>query len=152
MDKKQYYLEHRKELIERAKRWNKEHYKKHPRARKPRSVYDQKYRDKNKGKVDKVRSRDYDKKYRDVHRERKRLSNHNYKSRRKGTGIITNQEWIELLEYYGNKCLCCGSTDDLQLDHVIPLSLGGMNIISNAQPLCRHCNSSKRAKVVDYRI
>ena len=49
-------------------------------------------------------------------------------------------------------CLRCGAKDVLLTpDHVVPLSLGGSNLISNMQPLCGRCNSWKNVKVVDYR-
>jgi len=48
-------------------------------------------------------------------------------------------------------CLCCGTTDRLSIDHVIPISKGGLNIIDNLQTLCVSCNSKKRDKIIDYR-
>jgi len=68
-------------------------------------------------------------------------------------GKVTPQEWRELLERTGNKCLCCGASDvKLTQDHVIPLCRGGMNVIDNIQPLCQVCNSTKGTKVIDYRV
>jgi 5-methylcytosine-specific restriction endonuclease McrA len=70
----------------------------------------------------------------------------------KSNGKITSIEWDGLLKEYGYKCLCCGRTDvKLTLDHVIPLVKGGLNVISNAQPLCGSCNSKKGTKAIDYR-
>ncbi|NLY47386.1 MAG: HNH endonuclease [Tissierella sp.] len=69
-------------------------------------------------------------------------------------GSYTKREWLELKEYYGNRCLRCGRTEEettLTVDHVIPISLGGRNDISNLQPLCPHCNSHKGSKYIDYR-
>lgn len=66
-------------------------------------------------------------------------------------GKISYQEWIDLCIKYDNKCLSCGLKTKLTLDHVIPLKLGGMNIIENAQPLCRSCNSKKGIRIIDYR-
>jgi 5-methylcytosine-specific restriction endonuclease McrA len=67
-------------------------------------------------------------------------------------GKITSSEWIDLKEKYGNKCLCCGRTDvKLELDHVIPLAIGGEHNINNAQPLCRSCNGRKHIQIKDYR-
>ena len=40
-------------------------------------------------------------------------------------------------------CVKCGSTKDLTLDHIISLANGGTNDASNAQVLCRKCNSQK---------
>jgi 5-methylcytosine-specific restriction endonuclease McrA len=82
-----------------------------------------------------------------------------YSSRRRAQkrasgGTITAQQWVDLKEKYNHTCLCCRKQEPeikLTLDHVKPLKLGGLNVIGNAQPLCGHCNSSKRAKWIDYR-
>lgn len=37
----------------------------------------------------------------------------------------------------------CGASENLQLDHVVPLSKGGDNTLRNAQVLCGPCNQSK---------
>ncbi len=64
----------------------------------------------------------------------------------------TAQEWRNLVKKYNNKCLCCGRSDvKLTVDHVIPLSKGGRNDISNIQPLCLSCNDKKGTKKTDYR-
>jgi len=41
------------------------------------------------------------------------------------------------------RCKCCGSTTDLEFDHVIPFSCGGGNEAFNVQLLCLSCNRSK---------
>jgi len=64
---------------------------------------------------------------------------------------FTQDEWIALCNQYDNRCLCCKASDDLTVDHVIPVSRGGRNSIDNIQPLCHSCNSSKRNKIIDYR-
>ncbi len=67
-------------------------------------------------------------------------------------GAFTVEEFEALCEKYGNLCLRCGAKDVLLTpDHVVPLSLGGSNLISNIQPLCGRCNTWKNIKVVDYR-
>jgi 5-methylcytosine-specific restriction endonuclease McrA len=66
-------------------------------------------------------------------------------------GSYTQTEWIELMNKYGNKCLQCGSPDNLEADHVVPIVKGGRNSIDNIQPLCRHCNRSKWTKILDFR-
>ena len=50
-----------------------------------------------------------------------------------------------------NKCLKCGSVEDLSIDHIIPLSKGGDNSTENLQTLCKRCNSSKGGSIKDYR-
>jgi 5-methylcytosine-specific restriction endonuclease McrA len=57
----------------------------------------------------------------------------------------------ELIERYGEVCLRCGSTDHVQVDHVIPVALGGPNVIENMQLLCRSCNVAKSDTIADYR-
>ena len=42
-----------------------------------------------------------------------------------------------------HKCQKCGATEDLTIDHIIPLALGGSNDLSNFHTLCQSCNSSK---------
>jgi len=68
-------------------------------------------------------------------------------------GSHTEQEWQELKALYGNKCIYpgCSETTRLTRDHVVPLSKGGSDYITNIQPLCKPHNSSKLAKEIDYR-
>jgi 5-methylcytosine-specific restriction endonuclease McrA len=40
-------------------------------------------------------------------------------------------------------CRCCGSTQDLEFDHITPYSCGGTSEVSNIQLLCFTCNRSK---------
>lgn len=65
-------------------------------------------------------------------------------------GSHTHQEWIDLLEKCGHRCVSCGQKKKLSKDHIIPLIKGGSDFITNIQPLCRECNSSKRDKVVNF--
>jgi 5-methylcytosine-specific restriction endonuclease McrA len=64
---------------------------------------------------------------------------------------FTLEEWESLLERYGRACVACGVDEDLSVDHIVPLSLGGSNAITNIQPLCVPCNLVKGATVRDYR-
>lgn len=72
--------------------------------------------------------------------------------RRAVEGAFTTAEWVALCARYGNRCLCCGSSDrPLTPDHVIPISRGGTNWIADIQPLCLPCNQRKGTKTIDYR-
>ena len=46
----------------------------------------------------------------------------------------------------GPHCKACGTTDNLTVDHIIPMSRGGSDDIDNLQLLCRRCNSRKGAR------
>ena len=71
---------------------------------------------------------------------------------RNSEGSYTKKEWLDLCKKYGNKCLRCKKEfKKLTVDHVIPISMGGTNYITNIQPLCRRCNSIKNTKSTDYR-
>lgn len=43
----------------------------------------------------------------------------------------------------GGVCRCCGSSQDLEYDHITPYSCGGSSDASNIQLLCQKCNRSK---------
>jgi hypothetical protein len=46
----------------------------------------------------------------------------------------------------GNKCVYCGSTKDLTIDHLIPSSRGGLNTWDNLVCACIKCNTAKGAR------
>lgn len=43
----------------------------------------------------------------------------------------------------GGLCQCCGSSQNLEYDHITPYSCGGTSDASNIQLLCQKCNRSK---------
>lgn len=48
----------------------------------------------------------------------------------------------------GFRCVECGATTDLSLDHVVPWSGGGSDHPRNLRVLCRSCNCRKGARIV----
>jgi uncharacterized protein YbcC (UPF0753/DUF2309 family) len=68
---------------------------------------------------------------------------------------FTLGEWELLKKQYGYICPSCYIKEPeikLTIDHIIPLSKGGSNIIENIQPLCRSCNSRKHTKIIKYEM
>lgn len=43
----------------------------------------------------------------------------------------------------GGKCCFCGSNENLEFDHIIPISKGGATTFRNLQLLCKNCNTKK---------
>lgn len=73
--------------------------------------------------------------------EVKKRNDRAYSYRRRGynAGYI---DWDKVREL-DDVCVWCGATDNLTLDHIVPLSKGGDNRIDNLQILCRSCNAKK---------
>lgn len=66
--------------------------------------------------------------------------------RRAGTlGGPTGVEIQEKLDYHGNLCWICGDPAN-SVDHVKPLSRGGIHVLANLRPACVPCNSRKHAQ------
>lgn len=62
-------------------------------------------------------------------------------------GRITTKQWRFLRHEWLHCCAICDEELPLAIDHIIPLTLGGMNTIDNIQPLCIECNSRKGNKL-----
>jgi len=52
----------------------------------------------------------------------------------------------EIAKMYASVCTYCGSSDKIEIDHIVPLSKGGRHSIGNLTPACRSCNGSKGNK------
>lgn len=62
-------------------------------------------------------------------------------------------EWELLKKQYGHTCPSCKISEPeikLTIDHIIPLSRGGSDLIENIQPLCLKCNLKKHTKIVKF--
>jgi 5-methylcytosine-specific restriction endonuclease McrA len=64
-------------------------------------------------------------------------------------GDYTAQEFADLCDHYGHLCFYCGQAVRLTADHIVPLTRGGSNYISNIIPACQPCNSRKGAKTLE---
>jgi 5-methylcytosine-specific restriction endonuclease McrA len=160
----------RREKADHYSTYNKEYHRKNP---EPKKARDRKYRQEHLEKIkahDRVYRRnykrtneryrkyaaEYNRRYWQLHPEKLVPYWSNCRSRKlRAEGVFTASEWKNLCTYYEYTCLCCRRCEPeikLTVDHVVPLSKGGTNFIGNIQPLCQSCNSSKRAKIIDYRI
>lgn len=72
-----------------------------------------------------------------------------------GDIVLSKEERIKVFTRDNYSCLSCGKAQrkgvSLQADHIIPVSMGGRNAISNLQTLCKHCNALKGVNEIDFR-
>lgn len=81
-----------------------------------------------------------------------RIDRNNQRARHYGAeGVLTISEWLMLVALYGGRCVACGQSGELEIDHVEPLESGGANTRGNVQPLCSSCNKLKGRQTIDYR-
>ena len=93
-------------------------------------------------------------------KEQKILAKYRRKTKRVGKILqiaekTKRQKWVEghkeiLFRLQKGKCNICGKSrkiERLEVDHIIPFSLGGKNNLGNTQLLCISCNKIKRNKV-----
>ena len=66
------------------------------------------------------------------------LSNLGYES-------FSKQDWEETMKHFGNKCVYCGSDENIECDHAIPINREklGEHRLGNLVPACSRCNSKK---------
>lgn len=84
--------------------------------------------------------------------ERMVVSGANANAKKYGVeGRLTVRDWIAVRDRFGGRCLACGTTQGVGIDHIVPFSRGGANTVDNIQPLCALCNRRKTTQVIDYR-
>lgn len=141
-ERKEYSRQYRKNNPSKVHEYNKEYRKKDVAKS---SV--KRWRVENKDKVSL-----YNKEYKKNNRNKQAAYERKRRANKQGCwGNISSELWDNILEFYGNVCLCCGTREDLTQDHIVPLSKGGTHSYDNVQPLCGHCNYSKNSKTIDYR-
>ena len=63
-------------------------------------------------------------------------------------GKVTNRMRFSIYQRDHYRCQKCGRrTNDLEVDHIIPISKGGKSTYDNLQTLCHRCNVRKGAKI-----
>ena len=59
-------------------------------------------------------------------------------------GKVSNKMRFSIYERDGYRCCKCHrKTNDLEIDHIIPISKGGKSTYDNLQTLCHRCNVEK---------
>ena len=66
--------------------------------------------------------------------------------KKRASGEFSSYTWDTVCMKYKNKCIYCGSSKNITIEHRKPVSLGGDNSFHNLAPACLSCNSSKRNK------
>jgi len=147
-NKKRYNDAHRKQIAAHGRRYYETH-------RKQIAAYAKRWYEENR-----ERDAENSKRYRESHREEKRecerrryaenpeVSAAKARTRRAriAGAAVEDLDIQEVFDYWGPMCAYCGSTDDLTLDHIVPLSQGGSHSFDNLCVACRSCNASKGAK------
>jgi len=93
-------------------------------------------------------NKEYQKKYLQSGKGKIHILNINHRRREKiqhGKGVT--QKEIKQLFQKQDKCQKCGTRNKLTIDHIIPLSKGGLHEIENLQVLCNSCNCKKSGKI-----
>lgn len=60
----------------------------------------------------------------------------------------TAADVARLMDRYGGLCGYCRSGRATEVDHMIPIAMGGPDALPNLLPVCRRCNASKGHKTV----
>ena len=158
IDSRRYYEEHKEQCKATSRRISK-NLTKEQRAKK--AIYNKEYK-----KTDKYIESQI--KYRKTEggKETAKRSCHNYSKSEKGRlssatrhnrrraakkmveNNFTLEMWKQTLEEYNYLCAYCGSKENIQQDHVVPVSKGGGNTKDNVVPACPSCNASKHNKTL----
>lgn len=73
-----------------------------------------------------------------------------YREKRKQSGLPALSDYSRfrdgLIARDGCRCVYCGSLDNLVVDHMVPVTLGGTDDIDNLALACRACNSGKAGR------
>lgn len=82
------------------------------------------------------------------HRERSRVSGHARRKQMQKSVGVSVEDWREILRTFDHRCGYCFASGELTLEHVRPLSRGGLHEPDNVIPACKRCNFSKGAKLL----
>lgn len=132
-----YHKENRDMILEKQKEYRKtQAFKdslKRYRERNKEELYD-KTKEWKRNNIDKLR----------VHYNRRRI-----RERQEDYERYTSEDIKIRYDEFNNVCAYCDSPDKITMDHILALSKGGKDAISNIIPACMTCNLSKGAKYVE---
>ena len=78
-----------------------------------------------------------------------RQKSKHYKATKRGnhSALIPGAQLLKRWAEFDHACAYCGKpdhrADELELEHVVPISKGGAHHLNNIVPACRQCNHSK---------
>ena len=75
-----------------------------------------------------------------------------YRKKRKDMGLTSNGYSKHIETVTSNcegSCVYCGSEDNLCIDHILPIDMGGDDSIENLALACKACNSGKSGRTPD---
>lgn len=82
-------------------------------------------------------------------REANAVKRHNERAIEAGCeATLTITQWLKTLDHYDWRCAYCGDPYE-ELEHEIPIALGGGTTAINCIPSCRSCNRTKSMKHPD---
>lgn len=56
---------------------------------------------------------------------------------------LTRKQWTAILAAFDGRCVYCGGTVRITMDHLVPICRGGEHTVNNVVPACFSCNSRK---------
>lgn len=79
-------------------------------------------------------------------KKQKKIKSFHVKKRRSEFQNIRHDLFLLLIDRDGYICKICSRIENIQIDHIVPLSKGGTDDIDNLQLLCASCNVRKSDK------
>jgi 5-methylcytosine-specific restriction endonuclease McrA len=83
----------------------------------------------------------------DEMRDLRRVGSQNRRALARRAGKFTRAEWRAVCAQQDGLCFDCGERRRLTVGHLIPLSKGGPNVISNIVAQCMPCNHKQGTKI-----
>lgn len=132
---KKYREDNKEKILKDIRQYNKTH-------KKENKERNRNYRKNNPEKIKKIKNN-----YRKNNPETVQKHRMTRRARKAQNGVfkVFNKELHKLMN---SPCVACGSTNQITIDHIIPIARGGTHSIGNLQSLCRSCNSSKVDKTM----